>query len=141
MCTVHLPVEADVCGRNIELIAMEGGRLGFASNNNSGIFLWSREVGPDGDAQWAQIRVIEREKLLPDGVSSVVVSSYVDGAEIIFTYTVGYRLFMVDLKSARITELGKEFGCQRVLPFTSFCTPAMRRICADEGCGAGVSDA
>ncbi|CAN6170683.1 unnamed protein product, partial [Urochloa humidicola] len=48
--------------------------------------LWSREAAPDGDAVWAQSRVIELETLLPHDVlsSPLDVASFADAIAVVF---------------------------------------------------------
>ncbi|CAN6222251.1 unnamed protein product [Urochloa humidicola] len=88
MGVIHLPT---VCSseRHIVLMAMDDGGLGFATVCDSKLCMWSMDVGSDRDAGWAQRRVIDLKKLLPDGALSPSphVVGFADGVGVIFLQT------------------------------------------------------
>ncbi|CAO1949071.1 unnamed protein product [Urochloa humidicola] len=101
---------------NIVPIAMEDGRLGFATIQQSKLYLWSKEDGQDGDERWEQSGIIELDVLLPVEALSPKphVVGCADGGAVIFFWTsAGY--FSLELKSRRVKELGlKVPACEAV---------------------------
>ncbi|CAL5091180.1 unnamed protein product [Urochloa decumbens] len=139
---INLPAQAPKW--QIVLMAMEDGRLGFATMQESKLCLWSREDGQDGDARWEQSRIIELDALLPVQALSTEprIVGCADGVEDILLGTRAGN-FSVDLKSRRAKEIGLRgpgFGIF-VVPVTSFCTPALETANSGEGSGAGASSA
>ena len=63
--------------------------MGLAGAEDSRVYLWSREAGPNEEAGWAQSRVIELEMLLPvdDLSDSPIVVGFADGVGIILLWT------------------------------------------------------
>ncbi|RCV09978.1 hypothetical protein SETIT_2G074300v2 [Setaria italica] len=57
-------------GQRFALLTMDTGWLGFAIEKDFKLYLWSREVGPEGDAGWTQSRVMDLKKLLLIGPRS-----------------------------------------------------------------------
>ncbi|CAL5091808.1 unnamed protein product [Urochloa decumbens] len=122
---IRLPPEGS--DRHIMLMAMEDGRLGFATVHESRLHLWSREVGPNGDARWAQSRVIELAALLPDCVSSrspLTSPHLTGGVGLIFMRTIAGN-FTIDLTSGQIKKDGDHGFGKDFVPFMSFCTPEL----------------
>ncbi|CAL4969077.1 unnamed protein product [Urochloa decumbens] len=124
-------------GWHIVLMEAEDGRLGFATIQESKMSVWSRESGPDGYAGWAQQRVIELDKLQPVSDCNLPVSPDVwaiayppyvvavaDSVSVIFMWTDG-GLFTIDLKSNQFKRIGEFISNFGVVPYTSFCTPAL----------------
>ncbi|KAL6647734.1 hypothetical protein ACP70R_015171 [Stipagrostis hirtigluma subsp. patula] len=140
MSVIHLP--AEVSQRRIVLMAMEDGRLGFATVHKSRLYLWSLEVGPNGVARWAQCRNIELDTLLPISALSTQprLAACSDGPGVILMGTNDVFL-AVHLKSGKIKKLGEGHGYyDSDVPFMSFCTPAIGAACTDEGSQAGSSN-
>ncbi|CAL5091178.1 unnamed protein product [Urochloa decumbens] len=138
---INLPRQAS--GQYTVLMAMEDGRLGFATIQESKLNLWSKEDGQDGDARWEQSGIIELDALLPVEALSPEphVVACADGGGVIFLWTCA-GFFSIDVKSRRVKELlglkGHGFGFS-VVPVTSFCTPALGVANTGEGSGAGAS--
>ncbi|CAL5077895.1 unnamed protein product [Urochloa decumbens] len=124
---IRLPPEGSK--RHIMLMGTEDGRLGFATVYESRLHLWSREVGPNGDARWAQSRVIELATMLPDCAfsSSPITSPHltVNSAGLIFMRTLAGN-FTLDLTSGQIKKDGDHGFVKDFVPFMSFCTPELR---------------
>jgi hypothetical protein len=60
---INPPVSLDA--ERCAIITMDTGRLGFATVKDFKLYLWSREVGLEGDVGWTQSRVTDLKKLLP----------------------------------------------------------------------------
>ncbi|KAL6647182.1 hypothetical protein ACP70R_014619 [Stipagrostis hirtigluma subsp. patula] len=136
MSMIYPPQEGS-SQRHYVLMAMEDDRLGFAAVLNYRLHLWSREVGPNGDASWAQSRVVELDAIVfGDALSTEPrLAGFADGIKLVFIWTTaGY--FIVDLKSDHIKKLGDGYGFGGIIPYTAFCTPALRAVFAEEGPGA-----
>jgi hypothetical protein len=74
-CVIHLPLKLGEC--STALMEMENGGLGVARlNEATKLTLWSSEVNPNGDLEWAQIKVIDLEKVLPVNGRSIY-SNYI----------------------------------------------------------------
>lgn len=90
-------------------MATEDGSLGFACIQDSSLFLWSRKVNSEGDAEWVQSRVIELEKIIPDAspdVGPLFVVGSAEGMGVIFIST-DAGLFTLELKTERVRKVGK----------------------------------
>ncbi|CAN6222246.1 unnamed protein product [Urochloa humidicola] len=124
-------------GWHVVLMESENGVLGFTTLQESKLSLWVREAGPDGYAGWAQRRVIELDKLLPVSDCSHSLSPYVNpiacppyvvaiagGIDVIFVW-MDDRLFSVHLESSRAENIGQFISNFGVVPYMSFCTPAL----------------
>uniref|UniRef100_A0A0A9EZY5 F-box protein AT5G49610-like beta-propeller domain-containing protein n=1 Tax=Arundo donax TaxID=35708 RepID=A0A0A9EZY5_ARUDO len=139
MAVIGLPPSRFYGQRGV-LTTRDDGALGFARAEKSTLYLWSREPRPEGDAHWAQSRVIELDTLLPVDVlrtfSDVV--SFVDGIGVIFVRT-GDGLFTIDLKSRQVTKVCKDSGFSGIFPYMSFQTPALGLACTGEGPRGGAS--
>ncbi|CAN6180903.1 unnamed protein product, partial [Urochloa humidicola] len=112
----------------------DDGRLGFAHIVNKTLCLWSREAAPDGDAAWAQSRVIELETLLPHDVlsSPLDVASFADGIAVVFVRA-NMEIFTIDLKSYQVTKVCKDSSYSGIFPYVSFCSPALTAASTVEG--------
>ncbi|KAF8713922.1 hypothetical protein HU200_027904 [Digitaria exilis] len=131
------------CGGHVVLMEAEDGELGFVTIQDSKLYTWSREVGPDGYARWALRRIIKLDKLLPVSDCTLSVSPYVnfiipppyvvavaDGVDIIFMLT-DDGMFSFHLKSSRIKKIGNFMSS---ITYMSFCTPALNLVfMGDEG--------
>ncbi|CAL4887591.1 unnamed protein product [Urochloa decumbens] len=122
---------------HIVLMEAEDSRLGFATIQESKLSVWSRESGLDGYAGWAQQRVIELDKLQPVSDCNLPVRTYVlaiahppyvvavtDSVNVIFVWT-DDGLFTIDLKSSQFKRIGEYISNFGVVPYMSFCTPAL----------------
>ncbi|CAL5077950.1 unnamed protein product [Urochloa decumbens] len=118
---IQLPLVSD---RPNALTITADGRLGFDMIHNTTVYLWIREASPEGDARWAQRRVIELEKLLPAGalMDRVRVVGFVDGVSLIFLQT-SNELFAIDLKSQKARKMCERHTWDMVIPYESFYTP------------------
>ncbi|KAG0521842.1 hypothetical protein BDA96_08G196200 [Sorghum bicolor] len=122
---------------------MEGGGLGFARVDMAArLSLWSMEVNPNGGVGWTRTRVIELQKLLPVGAGSISYGflGFAHGVDVFFVGMNDGVLFSFDLKSGRVRKVYKgecdEDGLLGrvpcVVPYTSFCTPALRLVATEE---------
>lgn len=114
------------------LRATEDGGLGLATVCSHGLYLWSREVGPDEDAVWAQSKVIKLTELLraeaviPDEpLGSPRLTGSAHGLDVILVST-NVGVFTIHLKSLRVTKVCEDWldGC--TFPYMSFYTPGTR---------------
>jgi len=139
MVLIHLP---DIAShRPISLVTTEDGGLGFAVTKDSMLYLWSRVTGPGKQARWEQSRVIELEKILP-ATSLKHPPIMLGSVDIIFLYTNDGKIFSVDLKSSQARVMPRELGLpDYVVPFVSFCTPALGAATTDKEPGASASSA
>ncbi|XP_051205839.1 uncharacterized protein [Lolium perenne] len=110
--------------RNTILMATEDGRLGVAHLDRLILHLWSREVGPDGIAAWAEYRVISLMPFLPIGDPAIKVEliGSVEGANIIFA-TTALGVYAIDLKLLRSRKLCEGQAIRPFFPFMSFYYP------------------
>ncbi|KAL6647118.1 hypothetical protein ACP70R_014555 [Stipagrostis hirtigluma subsp. patula] len=108
----------------IALMTMEDSSLGLAGFLGSSLYLWSRKVNSEGAAEWVQCRVLELETTLPvSGPNDKPgVVGFAEGVDVIFVRT-GVGLFMVELKSGRVRNIGEAGVYFSVLPYMSFYTP------------------
>ncbi|KAL6647119.1 hypothetical protein ACP70R_014556 [Stipagrostis hirtigluma subsp. patula] len=114
---------------SISVMTMEDGGLGLASLYRHKLRLWSREMGPDGDAGWAKRRVIDLRTLLPlaNPKCPAYLSGFAEGANVIFVSTDDDGVFSIKLESLltrKVCELGK---IDHLLPYVSFYIPP---VCA-----------
>ncbi|CAL5053089.1 unnamed protein product [Urochloa decumbens] len=142
---INLP---SVCKDNqfISLMAMEDGGLGFAMVERSKLYTWSKPKGAggvDGDAGWARRRVIELSKLLPASALSlatrVVAFAHVPNVCFIATYS---KLFTICMRSGQVSKLyddSMDRDIRDIVPYISFCIPALGAVPADEGPRSRVS--
>ncbi|XP_044947692.1 uncharacterized protein LOC123397061 [Hordeum vulgare subsp. vulgare] len=120
----------------LDLIGAEDGMLLFASVLKPRLYLWSMEAGPRGAAAWARRRVVELEPLLPHRAlldmsdSDVWAAGFAEGVSVIFLRTPA-GLYTIELNSGRVNKVG-ESRIEKVMPYTSFCTRAWRRVLASD---------
>ncbi|TVU40586.1 hypothetical protein EJB05_14053 [Eragrostis curvula] len=107
------------------LTTTEDGKLGFATVDNSRLYLWSREDGPGDDAGWAESRVIELESLLPGDAlfSSPIAIGFAAGVGSVFVAT-DVGVFSIDLRSQRARKM-LDGGCTNIVPYMRFYTPGI----------------
>lgn len=105
------------------LTITDDGRLGFATVQKSGLYLWCREDGPGDNAEWTESRVIQLDSLLPADalLTSPTAVGFAAGVCIVFLRT-DVGVFSIDLKSLRVTKIRKGGG-ENIVPYMSFCTP------------------
>ncbi|XP_062187871.1 uncharacterized protein LOC133891168 [Phragmites australis] len=142
LSVISLPSVCD--GSCKALMTAEDGGLGFAVVQRSKLSTWSR-VDDGSNVGWAQRRVIELDKLLPLSTIVTRVVAVVDVLGLIFiaTYT-GLFLFTIDLKSGLVRQIYEDTerrDTRDIVPYTSFCTPALGAASTDEGPRAGASSA
>ncbi|CAM0876988.1 unnamed protein product [Alopecurus aequalis] len=127
---------------NGALMKTEDGKMGFAAVVDvTNLAMWSRETGPEGDMEWAKLRVIDLKKLLPDGPKMVgwhsllwwiptgksqgaYLSGFAVGTRVIFVST-DAGFYMVDLKSRRTRKVSCDSRGKTCFPYTNFYIPAM----------------
>ncbi|GJN24378.1 hypothetical protein PR202_gb12116 [Eleusine coracana subsp. coracana] len=117
----------DSCGL---CMLMEDGSLGFACIKDSGLYLWSRKVKPDGDVGWVQCKVVELsklEELVPalskkkkKWVTELVGAA--QGADVVFMAT-SVGIVMYDFKSGEARKVREKPLCLDLSPFMFFYTP------------------
>uniref|UniRef100_A0ACD5U9V1 Uncharacterized protein n=1 Tax=Avena sativa TaxID=4498 RepID=A0ACD5U9V1_AVESA len=109
------------------IVKAEDGTLGFAGVQNARLYMWSMKANPDGDAKWAQRRVIQHKTMLRTrGLANPPeVVGFADGLGLIFVRT-GNTVFSMDLKSGHVSKV---YTCRSrnydvvVVPYMSFYTP------------------
>ncbi|KAG2639549.1 hypothetical protein PVAP13_2KG003300 [Panicum virgatum] len=114
----------------IELMTTKEGRLGFARLEESKLCLWSRD---HGDVGWVSSIAIELDKMLPFDASladTTFLVGFAEGVGVIFV-RVGDGVFTIDLQSCKVIKVyeGPIISC--VVPYMSFCTPALRAASTD----------
>lgn len=121
LSVIALPAAAAVYDRGTVLMATEDGRLGVAHLDKLVLHLWSREVGPDGVAAWAEHRAIDLTPLLPIGDPAIKVEliGSVEGANIIFA-TAALGVYAIDFKLLRSRKLCEGEDVRPLFPFMSF---------------------
>ncbi|CAN6181016.1 unnamed protein product [Urochloa humidicola] len=118
---IQLPSTFDGPKGNLLIMTMDG-QLGFAIVHNSKVYQWVREVGPKGDAGWAQTRTVKLEKLLPARLKGASAVGFLDGANLIFVETQD-GLFAIDLKSQLARKVCEGRTWDMVIPYVTFYTP------------------
>ncbi|CAL4888724.1 unnamed protein product [Urochloa decumbens] len=155
MSTVRLPY---VCTKmiftdfvRIELTAMEDGRLGFARVEESNeLCLWSRnednKVTRDEDYKvegWTLCKVVDLKKLFPL-VDSIILKyclvGFVEGVCVAFV-VLENGLFTIDMKSELMKKVYEGHCMSFVVPYISFCYPALEAASRDDGPKVGTSSA
>ncbi|XP_062201507.1 uncharacterized protein LOC133904040 [Phragmites australis] len=104
------------------LIQAVGGGLGFVSVKSSSLYLWSREVGPDGTAAWTQSRVIELTLPTRHCLCQPAAVGFAEGLGDIFLKT-DAGVFTINLKSDRVKQVSSSETNSTVIPYMSFYTP------------------
>ncbi|RCV09391.1 hypothetical protein SETIT_2G024000v2 [Setaria italica] len=107
------------------VMTMVDGSLGLGRVEDSSLYLWSRKVNSEGDAEWILCRVIELETVMPIANLSPYganVVAFADGVDVIFLGT-NAGLFTIELKSGRVRMFGESWLHLSILPYMSFYTP------------------
>ncbi|KAL6647772.1 hypothetical protein ACP70R_015209 [Stipagrostis hirtigluma subsp. patula] len=106
------------------LIVTRNNSLGLASIRGSSLYLWSREVKQEGDAEWIECRVIELAKLVPlDNLCNrAILICFVEGVNVIVLST-DVGVFTIEINSERLRRVSEARKYYDVLPFMSFYTP------------------
>ncbi|KAK3130148.1 hypothetical protein QOZ80_6BG0489620 [Eleusine coracana subsp. coracana] len=109
--------------RGIVVIADDGG-LGFASVEGYDLRLWSQHVGISGIMEWVQCRVIELGTLLqiPAQLFAIDVIGFAEAARTIFIST-NVGIFILDLNSNAVRNVGMTGAYHAAVPYTSYYTP------------------
>jgi hypothetical protein len=111
-------------------MTMKDGGLGFAHIVDLNLYLWSRQVGSNGDASWTQYRVIDLKKLVPIQNTDIrlqLVGS-VEGRNTIFV-TTDLGIYEINLKSQQWKKIWKRDKFSILLPYMSFYNPPGISIC------------
>jgi hypothetical protein len=108
------------------LMQNEDGSLGIAGVLDSRLYLWSTVVNLEGVTGWVQRRVIELKEILPVDVISDQANliGFAEGVEVFFIST-NVGAFTFELKSRRVTKVGKPRDYHCATPFISFFRPGM----------------
>ncbi|XP_066325888.1 uncharacterized protein [Miscanthus floridulus] len=106
---------------NAVLMSMDDGRLGFAAVRGHGLRLWAREVGADGVAAWVQRKAI---RLNTHGNGLPYLIAY--GVGVFFVWTAGVGLSLVNLRSNQVTKAETDDRLFGVVPYITYCIPALR---------------
>lgn len=120
---LHLP--PDFVSDFAVLTTSEDGVLGFARVENSRLWLWSIETGPEGDAVLAPKGSIELLTLLQVDAAAIV-NDYVGFAHGVGIFFVGTddAWFSIDIESGEVREEDCGDGhTHGVVPYTSFYIP------------------
>ncbi|TVU18068.1 hypothetical protein EJB05_34137, partial [Eragrostis curvula] len=170
LSAINKPPYSVFLGGSIWPMTTKDGGLGFAGvkGGSTGegprarartprLCLCSTQAGLDGVAQWARVRTIELEMLLPDGAlpektyvyggyadhaPNAQVLGFVDGTDGLF---VGVRtwtsnpgaVYLVQLDSGRARKVLEDYTF--VFPYTSFCIPVTEVASIGEGPREGLS--
>ncbi|CAL5014129.1 unnamed protein product [Urochloa decumbens] len=132
MSVVRLPPASH--NQRIALTAAEHGGLGFARMEGYRLGIWSMAAARPrgaGEVEWTRDRVIDLRTLLP----IIDLLGHAHGHGIVLVGTVD-GFFSVDQKSGRITKVGDGPGFYNVVPYMSFCIPALGTVSTDEGASA-----
>ncbi|CAL5077710.1 unnamed protein product [Urochloa decumbens] len=134
---IELPPACSSTGLLV-LTTTEDGGLGLATIHGSKIYVWSRKVGPQVDAEWTQSKIVDLETLLPiDAVWTLPdVVGFAEGIDVIFVRA-NNVLFTIDLKTYKVKKVCNDRVMCGVVPYMSFYTPALGTACTDEGPSAG----
>ncbi|GJN10440.1 hypothetical protein PR202_ga28534 [Eleusine coracana subsp. coracana] len=123
---------------------LEDGGLGVARLEKYRLDLWSNNSSA-GDAQWSKIGVIQLQTLLP--VNAAIADHVVAFAHGVGVFFVGTDkgLFSIDLKSRQARKVCNmacgEGGIHTIVPYMSFCTPALRMVSTGDGPNGATSGA
>ncbi|CAL5034653.1 unnamed protein product [Urochloa decumbens] len=121
------------------LMTTEDGRLGLTFVEDSRLYLWAREADSQGVWGWAVSRVVELKLLLPvDAFSESPDVGFAECAGVIFLRTVNGFFYAIDLKSDQARKVAEEEGTISLVPYESFCLPALGASSVGEGPKAGV---
>ncbi|CAL5091812.1 unnamed protein product [Urochloa decumbens] len=146
MSEIHLPAQG--AQQHIVLMPTEDGRLGFVRAHWSSVhkhilWLWSRKDGPNEGAIWACDSVFFLHWLKDDVASKVQVSGFAgNGARGVVFFDTGDGFFTIDLNSRKSKRVGESTGFSPiVVPYVSFCTPALQAASAAVGPSPSASSA
>jgi hypothetical protein len=99
---IELPQAACQSPSNVQLMAAEGGGLGFAEFRNFNLYMWSRDESVTSSG-WTQQRVIELKSLVPAlaalSLFSVGMIALAGGVGVVFIGALGLGVFAIGLKS------------------------------------------
>ncbi|XP_039778908.1 uncharacterized protein LOC120646393 [Panicum virgatum] len=124
MSVLHLP-PASHNQRIVLTTTEDGGRLGFARMEEGyRLCLWDMVGTTTG---WTKGRVIELKALLP----VIDLLGFAHGLGVILVGTVD-GFFSVDQQTGRINKVGDGPGFYNLVPYVSFCTPALERASKNE---------
>lgn len=116
-----------VHGKMPSVAMMEDGGLGFASVEDTRLYLWAwQEAGAHVSSGWKQWRVIELTKLLPNPDKlplQLCVVGFTEGTGTIFLSNDCVGIYTIQIKSGRVTKVGKKELYCSVMPYTGFCLP------------------
>ncbi|KAL6880307.1 hypothetical protein ACP4OV_011872 [Aristida adscensionis] len=110
--------------RNGRPMTGDDGRLAFAAVQESKLYIWAME---DACGKWEQRRIIELNRVLPFCARSIE-TDFVSSADAFGVVIVrrGNFLFTIDLKSCQVRrKVYKGAEIYNVVPYMSFCTPAL----------------
>ncbi|CAL5034528.1 unnamed protein product [Urochloa decumbens] len=146
MSEIHLPAQG--AQQHIVLMPTEDGRLGLVRAHWSSVhkhilWLWSRKDGPNEGAIWACDSVILLHWLKDDAASKVQVSGFAgNGVRGIVFFDTGDGVFTINLNSRKSKRVGESTGFSPiVVPYVSFCTPALQAASAAVGPSPSASSA
>jgi hypothetical protein len=113
-------VETDIA-RDVILIAMEDGSLGFAHVDGLTLKLWSRQIVSGGVAAWTEAIVIDLKKLLPihNQLHRLILVGSVEGCDIIFVAT-DLGIYEVIVKSLQMKKICEREKYCALFPYMSF---------------------
>ncbi|CAL5079609.1 unnamed protein product [Urochloa decumbens] len=117
------------------LMATEDSGMRVARSKGAQLTLWSMETSPSGDdVGWVIIRVIELDKLLHVSASSMSSNlvGFAAGTSVLFVDT-GDELFTLDVESDQVKMVLKGKSGISVVPYMTFCIPALGSVTTDEG--------
>lgn len=107
------------------LMRTEDDSLGLASVRDSNLHLWSRKEKDnlEGVAGWVNCRVIKLQAPFStnDRFATSVIG-FAEGVDVILVMNTRV-MFAVELKSGKVTEVGKPGDCGSALPIMGFYTP------------------
>ncbi|KAK3140834.1 hypothetical protein QOZ80_5AG0406460 [Eleusine coracana subsp. coracana] len=150
LSTQHLSVEQpppDMFYESLLYMSLQDGGLGYATveqEPNLCISLWSREILPNGDAQWARGRAIGLDMLLPNVAieppyNTTVVVGFAEGTDVIFVAVRSHGthdIYMVQFNSESATKVLDNSRCS-VFPYKTFCVPVIAETAAGNEPAAG----
>ncbi|KAG0541522.1 hypothetical protein BDA96_02G023700 [Sorghum bicolor] len=123
------PPPSVVYSNRVTLMVMEDSSLGIAEIKHSSLYLWSRRASSEENAEWVQCRVIDLDTMMPMANPSdgAYVVGFAEGVDVIFVRTL-VGLFMMELKSGRVTKRHEPDYLSSVLPYMAFYTPDHSRL-------------
>ncbi|CAN6180942.1 unnamed protein product [Urochloa humidicola] len=105
---------------------MEGSGLGLAIVHSRKIYMWSRKVGPEVDAEWTQSRIVDLETLLPIDALWTLPDAVGFAEDICVIFVRANNvLFAIDLKTYKVKKVCNDRVMRGVVPYMSFYTPAL----------------